>query len=201
MISWLKRNPRSRLRQKWERMWTRTAELGFWGEVIYACSHMCPWFHVYTYRLAPRHASHGLYVRQGTSDPWAFEQIFIELEYGALCGIPDVRLVIDCGANVGYSSAFFLTQFPACRVIAIEPDLGNFAMLARNLLPYGSRATVLRAGVWSHSAPLVISKERYRDEMEWTFQVRPVSRMKKPNFRVWTLSRCSLLPAVIGSRC
>jgi FkbM family methyltransferase len=94
------------------------------------------------------------------------------LEYGALCDLSDVRLVIDCGANVGYSSAFFLSQFSSCHLIAVEPDPGNFTMLNRNLLAYGERVTLVRAGIWSHSTPLALSRGRFRDGREWSVQVR-----------------------------
>jgi FkbM family methyltransferase len=81
--------------------------------------------------------------------------------------------VIDCGANVGYSSAFFLSQFPSCHVVAVEPDPDNFAMLQRNLIAYGDRVTLVSAGIWPHSAPLALSKGGYRDGREWSIQVRP----------------------------
>jgi FkbM family methyltransferase len=124
-----------------------------------------------------------LYIRKGTSDSYVFEQIFIDLEYEPLRDISDVQLVIDCGANIGCSSAYFLTQFPECRVIAVEPDPGNFAMLERNLLPYGDRATIFRAGIWSHSAPLVVSKNKYRGGGEWAFQVQPCQPDEKADFQ------------------
>jgi FkbM family methyltransferase len=80
--------------------------------------------------------------------------------------------VIDCGANVGYSSAWFLSRFPACRVLAVEPDAGNFAALRRNLAPYGLRATPLRAGLWSHPCSLAMEEGAYRGGGEWARQVR-----------------------------
>ena len=83
----------------------------------------------------------------------------------------DVGLVIGCGANVGFTSAYFLSQFPSCFIVAVEPDLGNFGILQRNLKKYGSRAEVVHAGIWSHNAPLKISRQRYRDGREWTIQV------------------------------
>ena len=111
-----------------------------------------------TYPIKPQHARYPLYFRFGTSDLAVFQQIFLNLEYAPLCDLADVHLVIDCGANVGYSSAFFLSQFPLCHVVAIEPDPGNFALLQRNLAEYGERARVVRAGVWSHAVSLTLSR-------------------------------------------
>jgi FkbM family methyltransferase len=115
---------------------------------------------------------HPLLVRGDSSDFDVFDQIFIDREYRCLDDMTEVRLVIDCGANVGYSSAYFLSLHPNSRIIAVEPDPENFAMLKRNLAPYRSRVNAINAGVWSHATRLALSESRYRDGREWTRQVR-----------------------------
>jgi FkbM family methyltransferase len=122
--------------------------------------------------LLSKCAQFPLVCRPETSDRDVFRQIFIEREYSCLDSISNVDLVIDCGANVGYSSAYFLTSFPKCKVICIEPDPLNFAVLQRNLAPYGERVKLLNAGVWSHSTGLKILTTPYRDGREWAVQVR-----------------------------
>jgi FkbM family methyltransferase len=174
MISWLKRNTPRKLREHWWRFKMLPPQLGTWsGWLVYKFGSTRLRSRGATYQIHPRHATHPLFFRQGSSDPDVLEGIFIDLQYDQLCDNSDVQLVIDCGANVGYTSAFFLTQFPSCHVIAVEPDAGNFAMLQKNLLPYGKRATAVRAGIWSDNTPLVVSKTGYRDEREWAIQVRP----------------------------
>lgn len=101
-----------------------------------------------------------------------FKQIFVMREYSCLDELEDVRLIIDCGANVGYSSAYFLSRYPNCQLLAVEPEPTNFALLERNLAAYGGRARPIRAAIWSCTAPLVISEEKYRDGCEWARQVR-----------------------------
>lgn len=124
------------------------------------------------YILRSKHAAHPLKARSDSSDLEVFHQIFVALEYASLANLANVDLVVDCGANVGYSSAYFLTRFPHCRLVAIEPDPENFELLRENLAPYGDRAMVRRAGVWSHVAELVIDDTAYRDGRQWTRQVR-----------------------------
>ncbi len=133
-------------------------------------------------RVAPRGSKHGLVYRVGASDLDVLRQIFVDREYAPLDDLEDVGLVIDCGANVGYSSAYFLSRFPSCRVAAVEPDAGNFAVLERNLLPFGDRVQAVRAGVWSRDVPLKIRRERYRDGREWAIQVRPADADEEPDF-------------------
>jgi FkbM family methyltransferase len=133
------------------------------------------------FRLFSQHARHGLWLRPGTSDLDVFRQIFLHREYSCLDRAANVRLVIDCGANVGYSSAYFLSRFPSCRVIAVEPDEGNFAACRGNLAPYGQRAQLIRSGIWSHAAGLKISEIPYRDGREWAVQVREAAADETPD--------------------
>ena len=79
---------------------------------------------------------HAIAIRVGTSDSTIFQQIFTEQEYGPLAALPGPSLILDCGANVGYSAIWFLNRFPSARVIAVEPDLENFRMCQANLAPY-----------------------------------------------------------------
>jgi len=134
------------------------------------------------FQLHPSTVQYPLRVRRGASDLRVFRQIFIKHEYSCIDDLKQVGLVIDCGANVGYSAAYFLNRFPTCEVIAIEPDSENFAMLEANVASYGKRARLIRAGVWSHEADLVMSEVGYRDGREWARQVRPCHPGEKPDF-------------------
>jgi FkbM family methyltransferase len=114
-----------------------------------------------------------VYVRWDSSDPEVFRQIFIDRQYSYFDHVEHIGLVIDCGANVGYSAAYFLSTHPAGEVIAVEPDPTNFATLRPNLSAYGHRVTLLQAGIWSHKTRLCLSQEAYRDGRDWTRQVTP----------------------------
>jgi FkbM family methyltransferase len=124
------------------------------------------------YTLMSKNARFSLICRPNTSDKDVFGQIFIEREYSCLDDLSNVDLVIDCGANVGYSSAYFLTRFPECKVICVEPDLSNFKVLEKNMAPYKERVELIRSGIWSHTTDLKISEEPYGDGREWSVQVR-----------------------------
>jgi FkbM family methyltransferase len=45
----------------------------------------------------------------------------------------NVRVVVDCGANVGITSLFFAARYRNARIYSIEPDPDNFALLKRNV--------------------------------------------------------------------
>jgi len=111
---------------------------------------------------------HPVEMRINTSDSYVFGQVLRRQEYAPAVDGP-VRTIVDCGANVGYTSAYFLSRFPGVRVIAIEPFPANAEMCRRNLAPYGDRAQVIEAAVWPHPARLVMD---YTDGEEWGVQVR-----------------------------
>jgi FkbM family methyltransferase len=125
-----------------------------------------------TIRLSSRLSEHSLRCRAGTSDLQTFEHVYLEREYRCIDRIDRPRLIIDCGANVGYSAAYFLSRFPEADLIAVEPDAANVVMLCQNLAPWQERVTIHHAGLWSHATDLVMIEEPYRDGLEWTRQVR-----------------------------
>lgn len=67
--------------------------------------------------------------------------------------LPNVRTVIDLGANIGLASLYFATKYPVCRIFAVEPHPQTFALLRENLRPLieSRRAIVMQAAVWSHN--------------------------------------------------
>ena len=133
------------------------------------------------YSLRSRDSASPLWVRPHASDLMVFNQIFVEREYRCLDDVVDASFIIDCGANVGYSSAYLLSRYPKARLVAIEPENSNFEMLRRNTAPYGDRVRLLRAAVWFRSADLVIEKNASPAGMEWAFSVREAQAGETPD--------------------
>ena len=108
--------------------------------------------------LSTRQLPRPIACRYGSTDFKVFNQIFFQDEYGPLRVSRDARLIVDCGAYVGYSTLYFLEKYPNAEVIAVEPDSRNYAMLTRNVAQYGARVTTINAGVWPHKAGLKLRK-------------------------------------------
>ncbi len=125
-----------------------------------------------TLTIKPRQTPHPLVARlRGSSDMDVFSQIFAYDEYACLRSVSSPRWILDLGANVGYSSAYFLSCFPAASVIAVEPDPDNCELCRRNLAPYGTRARVVPGAAWSTCSRLVLSRGTFGDGREWATQV------------------------------
>ena len=111
------------------------------------------------WRVRPRQVSHSLLARlRGSTDMLIFEQIFIFQEYSCMRELNEPSLVLDLGANVGFSAAYFLNIFPKARIVAVEPDERNLAICKANLSPYGDRVLLLHRAVWSRPATLRLLK-------------------------------------------
>lgn len=136
-----------------------------------------------------RYAKHTLACRPGTSDIEVFGQVFVHREYRCLDHVDSstVRLVIDCGANVGFSAAYFLSRFPKAQLVAVEPDRGNFLRLMQHLNPYGDRARAVLGGIWWRECGLMVTRTAFGDGREWSFGVREATGSEVPDVEAFDI--------------
>jgi FkbM family methyltransferase len=120
-----------------------------------------------------------------SSDLDVFRQIFINQEYLSLRSLKDVSSVLDLGANVGYSSAYFLNCFPNACVVAVEPDDRNIQACRINLKPYGDRVLLVHGAVWSECTKLCLSRGTFGDGREWATQVMESSEGSAGDVQAW----------------
>lgn len=107
-----------------------------------------------TVRLPGSHLPFQL--RAHTSDAPTFEQVFVLREYDFPYPNADPRLIIDAGANIGCAAVYFAQRYPAARILAIEPEDQNFALLVQNTAAYPN-VTPIRAALWTKKVPLGIT--------------------------------------------
>jgi FkbM family methyltransferase len=117
-------------------------------------------------RFAAPGFAHELLVRPGTTDALVFESNLLREDYGAARLAFPVSFILDAGANVGYASAYLLRCYPSAHVLALEPDPENHALARRNLEPHGTRARLLRAGLWPCRARLRIVRGARADGLQ-----------------------------------
>lgn len=119
------------------------------------------------------------YVRNApSSDLYVFRQIFENKEYLPLVNLLQKNkhftapsLIIDAGANVGFTAVYLKQFFPDALIVAIEPDKLNAAQLQLNLAANNiSKTELVVAGVWSHDCWLELKKDKSKGE-DWGFYV------------------------------
>lgn len=124
--------------------------------------------------------SQDMFYRFGTSDEAVIWQIFGGRDYDLtrLRRFDDIRqfverrhadglrpLIIDAGANIGMSAVFFALTFPTARVVAVEPESGNFDLLRRNT--QGLDIHCLRAALSSETGHAAVQDV---GEGAWSFR-------------------------------
>jgi len=102
--------------------------------------------------ITPPGIRHPVHLRLKSSDVGVYKQIFFDHEY-ALALRKDPAVIVDAGANVGFASVFFATTYPQAKVLAIEPEAANFALLQRNVAPYPA-VVPIRAALWNGNAAI-----------------------------------------------
>ena len=133
-----------------------------------------------------------VYCRAGGSDLRVFAQVLANREYRCLDQSDISGLVIDCGANIGLSTLYFLTRFPNAHLIALEPDPDNFKLLARNTAAFSDRVTLLQAAVWNKNTRLVFSDARALDRQEWAKTCREAEAREVPRIQAFDI------PTILG---
>lgn len=108
-----------------------------------------------------RELPHPLFLRRHTSDRYILESIFTERAYAGFNPAGEPKLIVDCGANIGCASVYFLSRFPNARAIAVEPDESNLEICRMNLKPFGERAKIVHAAIWPQDVQLELVKNHF----------------------------------------
>lgn len=94
-------------------------------------------------------------LRAATSDAATFVQIFLrgDLDF-PVTGEP--KLILDGGANIGLSALYLHRRFPRARIVAVEFEASNYALLDRNVADYPAIIPV-HAGLWPHDGQVAVA--------------------------------------------
>lgn len=90
---------------------------------------------------------HPIFIRPGTEDVSSVLNNIFREEYGQVSNDLAPRLIIDAGAYIGDTSAYFMSRFRAAQVIALEPNTESFQLASENLRPYGARVELLNVAL------------------------------------------------------
>jgi len=103
----------------------------------------------------PKSIRHPVYLRLRTSDISLFNDVLLHREYEFDMPFTP-RTIVDVGANVGLASVYYANTYPDARIIAIEPEVTNFAALIKNVSPYPNILPI-HAALWNRDGEVTIS--------------------------------------------
>ena len=95
-----------------------------------------------------RNLKYPILIRPGTQDAHTIINNVIRKEYDQVKLTTSPKWMIDAGAYIGDTSAYFLSRFPDLKIIALEPNPSAYEMAKKNLTPYGDCAILLQKGLY-----------------------------------------------------
>jgi len=108
-------------------------------------------YHTISQSLVPvslHNIKYPIFIRPGSIDVKTIIDTVIREEYGQFQPASEPKIMIDAGAYIGDTSAYFLSRFPYLKVFALEPHTNNYEIARKNLSPYCERVVLLNKGLW-----------------------------------------------------
>jgi FkbM family methyltransferase len=97
---------------------------------------------------------HPIAMRNNPYDFATFEEVLLREEYGMDLNF-EPATIIDGGANIGLTSVYFASKYPAAKIVSAEPEKENFSLLRKNAQPYPN-IIPLNTGIWSRRTSISI---------------------------------------------
>jgi FkbM family methyltransferase len=94
------------------------------------------------------------------------------------------QLIIDGGANIGYTSIYFANKYPGALIIAVEPDPENCALFRKNCAAYPN-IELIQGALWTSSTDLVIENPTAES---WAFRVVEAPSSTNRSFKGFTVA-------------
>ena len=127
--------------------------------------------------------AHPIVVRVSTSDIVVFREIFVDENHRVVLK-RQPSLIIDGGANAGYSSVYFANQYPDAIILAVEPEDSNIYMLKENCAPYPNIEPI-HSAIWGSEGFLRIANPTAG---KWGFIVKKAREGEPDAFKAITIS-------------
>jgi len=87
-----------------------------------------------------------IHVRTNSPDLTVAISCLFSKEYEGI-SVPNAKFIIDAGANIGASALYFASKFPDARIVAVEPEDGNFDLLVKNS-QHNKNIIPVKAAIW-----------------------------------------------------
>ena len=119
-----------------------------------------------------RGVKHPVRLRLKTTDVTVYKDVLIDGQYAMDFPFAPATIV-DAGANIGVASIYYANRYPKARIIAIEPEASNYAMLRRNVARYPN-IVAIQAALWNKDGLVGVAEPDpiTRASGHWAFVTR-----------------------------
>ena len=101
-----------------------------------------------------RRLAHPIYVRSGTDDVHSIVNNILREEYGQLASDFSPATIVDAGAYIGDTTAYFASRYGYSRCIALEPNPESYYLAKKNLEAYADRVELMPKALWLSEDPV-----------------------------------------------
>jgi FkbM family methyltransferase len=145
--------------------------------------------------VAPLRSDHRVHLRIDTSDFCAYRDVLIfrTKSYDPAIAGFSPNTIVDAGAHIGMASILFALQYPAARIIALEPEPSNFAALIKNTAPYKT-ITPIHAALWREDGEVTLGSSNAHPK--GAFQIVKNGQQRVRAIRMDTLIREACIDSI-----
>jgi FkbM family methyltransferase len=119
-----------------------------------------------------------LWVRPGTTDLKVLWDTFHYKYHLPPFKLKSNCIIVDLGANVGYTVAHFANLYPDAYIVGVEMDKANYDIAVKNIYHLGLRCHLEHAAVWSNNQQVI-----YDADGEWGFHIVNKKINSNSNFK------------------
>lgn len=116
--------------------------------------------------LKLREANAQLFCRPNTTDAQVLWDTFYRKYHLPATTLHENAVIIDLGANVGYTMAHFAYLYPNSQIYGVEMDFSNFTLAQKNISTLLNQCKLIHAAVWHKNGTI-----RYTGKDAWGFKV------------------------------
>jgi FkbM family methyltransferase len=95
-----------------------------------------------------------IHLRNNTTDVPTYKEVIERHEYSFITKY-EPEYIIDAGANIGMAAIYFANKYKKAKIIAVEPESGNYDILKKNVENY-TNITAIKAALWNTSGEIFL---------------------------------------------
>ncbi len=97
---------------------------------------------------------------RANEDVFTFKHTFFWQYHLPPVTLPEHAVIVDLGANVGFTVAHLAHRYPRARVVGVEMDAENVRLAALNTASFGARVELIHAAIWTSDGTVAYGGDR-----------------------------------------